>query len=113
MENSHKNKHFKAGISSVCFLHIYIPIPISYLQPYLQTNSHRAPWQTFEIQTALKYFSPLFFSICLTKAANGNERTFYRFDMTRKPDDGGHTDRTKGLSFSSPSQSPSKTICLA
>lgn len=42
--------------------------------------------KTFEIQTALKYFSPLFFSICLTKATTTTnpKRTFYRCVMTRQ-----------------------------
>lgn len=67
LENSHKNKRFKAGISSVwpllLLLHLVILLILLHLLLFLllphakQTPSEHLG-KTFEIQTALKYFSP-------------------------------------------------------
>lgn len=76
LENSHKNKRFKAGIFST-------PLRLLLRPPHAKQTPSEHLGKTFEIQTALKYFSPLFFSICLTKATT-TKRTFYRCDMTRQ-----------------------------
>lgn len=63
LENSHKNKRFKAGISSVwpqlLLLHLVILLLLLFiLLPHAKQTPSEHLGKTFEIQTALKYFSP-------------------------------------------------------